>query len=150
MMLIRLHTFLITFLEPCAKQIPGFKSFMPGYFERIIQNVPTVNIYYKDQRLQDALEQSVSHIKYHFAKALTGKNIRLGPDEISVRFLRVGGSGMLARVEVEINAAAFEERVENQDEICLDIQKYLLGLWKIDDVKVWLILSELGHSWQDT
>lgn len=111
--------------------------------------MPTVNIYQNSKDLEPKLVQLISGFKKLVAKKLSGESIELDVDEISIRIVRVSGDGMSAKVEVEINAAAFEERVKNQDEICLSIQKYLIEVLDID-VKVWLILSELGHSWQNT
>jgi len=111
--------------------------------------MPTVNIYQSGQDFEAKLKSMTSDLKRLIADELSGESIKLDIDEISVRLLNVAGAGMLAKVELEIHAAAFEERVKKQDEICLKIQTYLkdaLGT----DAKVWLILSELGHSWQNT
>ena len=55
---------------------------------------------------------------------------------------------MIGEVEVEITAHAFSERVQKQDEICLEVMKYIQeNVPSIGNVKVWLKLSELGHSW---
>lgn len=111
--------------------------------------MPTVNIYQDSKEFEPKLKQLITELKKLVAKKLSGESIELDVDEISIRIVDVYGDGMLAKVEIEINAAAFEERVKNQDEICLSIQKYLIEVLNTD-VKVWLILSELGHSWQNT
>jgi len=111
--------------------------------------MPTVNVYQSTKEFEAKLKLVTDSLKQLVAKELSGESIKLGTDEISVRIIDVNGDGMLAKVETEINAAAFKERVERQDEICLKIQAFLkdaLGT----DVKVWLILSELGHSWENT
>ncbi len=54
---------------------------------------------------------------------------------------------MIGDVEVQISVHAFPERVAKQDGICLDVMKYLQERTGIENVKVWLQLSELGHSW---
>lgn len=110
--------------------------------------MPTVNVFYNDE-LAKQLEELADSLKEYAAKELTCGDIKLSSDEVSVRFISSQGEGMLAPVEIEITAAAFKERVEKQDEICLNIQKFILE--KVDslqDVKVWLILTELGHSWK--
>ncbi len=110
--------------------------------------MPTINIFYNGE-LPKELEELTHSVKEFAAKELTCGDIKLKSDEVSVRFISSRGNGMLGPVEIEITAAAFKERVEKQDEICLNIQKFILE--KIDslpDVKVWLILSELGHSWK--
>jgi len=111
--------------------------------------MPTVNIYQNAKEFEPKLKQLIPGLKKRVAKELSGQSIELDVDEISVRIVDVVGDGMLAKVEIEINAAAFEERVKRQDEICLNIQKYLIEALDTD-VKVWLVLSELGHSWQNT
>ena len=56
---------------------------------------------------------------------------------------------MMADVELDITAANFRDRVDNQDQICLDIQAYvkqqIIGISKVN---VWLNLHELGHSFE--
>ena len=110
--------------------------------------MPTINIFYNDDELEPKLAEATKQLKEFVAKELTCGDIELNSDEVSVRLLKNTGSGMLAPVELEVTAAAFKERVEKQDEICLSIQKFLLDKLELPDVKVWLILSELGHSWR--
>ena len=56
---------------------------------------------------------------------------------------------MIADVELDITAAPFQERVDRQDEISLDVQAFTKDLVPdADDVKVWLKLHELGHSFE--
>jgi hypothetical protein len=111
--------------------------------------MPTVNIYQKSQEFEYKIKTLTPSLKKIVAKELSGKDIQLDTNEISVRLIEVKGEGMLAPIEVEINAANFKDRIERQDEICLTIQKYLIDALQTD-VKVWLILSELGHSWENT
>lgn len=108
--------------------------------------MPTVNVYSNDSVAQ--FEEVIVPLKEFVAKELTCGDITLDSNEVSVRFINANGSGMLAPVEVEINPAAFSERVQKQEDICLNIQKFLIDKLQIEDVKVWLILSELGHSWE--
>ena len=111
--------------------------------------MPTINTYHKDEQFIAQIKKITPDIKQYLADQLTCNDIRLQSNEVSLRLLQSNGNGMLAPLEMEIHAASFKERIEKQDEICLNIQKFLLE--KIDDlpdVKVWLILSELGHSWE--
>ncbi len=108
--------------------------------------MPTINAFYKNEVIVSRLQELTKELKQYVAKQLTCGDIKLGPDEVSIRLIKIEGDGMLAPVELEITAAAFKERVEKQDEICLNIQKFLKN--KDVDTKVWLILSELGHSWK--
>ena len=110
--------------------------------------MPTVNVFLKDENAYQELEKLTNQLKKYVAEQLTCGDIKLDSNEVSIRFLQARGKGMLAPVELEITAAAFKERVEKQDEICLNIQKFILDETDLTDVKVWLILTELGHSWK--
>ena len=110
--------------------------------------MPTINIFFDDNEIQSQLSELTSQLKEYVAQQLTCGDIELNSDEVSVRLLKNSGKGMLAPIELEISAAAFKERVDRQDEICLDVQKFLLDKLSVPDIKVWLILSELGHSWK--
>lgn len=109
--------------------------------------MPTVNVFYSNEPPKE-LEELTNQLKEFVAEQLTCGDIKLRSNEVSVRFVGSHGKGMLTPVEVEITAAAFKERVEKQDEICLNIQKFIVDKTDLLDVKVWLILSELGHSWK--
>ncbi len=111
--------------------------------------MPTVNIYRNTEDFDSKLRLITPSLKDAIAKELSGASIELNVDEVSIRLIDVLGHGMLAKVEVEISAAAFEERIKKQDEICLRTRQYLIDELNTD-VKVWLILSELGHSWDNT
>lgn len=55
---------------------------------------------------------------------------------------------MIGDTEIEISAASFPERVENQDEICVAVASFVKSKAPyLGEVQVWLKLSELGHSW---
>jgi hypothetical protein len=107
-----------------------------------------VNIFYKENGSTEPLQKVTEQLKKYVAEQLTCGDITLDSSEVSIRLLKSDGDGMLAPVELEVTAAAFKERIEIQDEVCLNIQKFLIHKLQIPDVKVWLILSELGHSWQ--
>jgi len=112
--------------------------------------MPTVNIFYKDSKKGPELQSLVDGLKDCMAKELTCGDIRLKSSEISVRFINVVGGAMIGAVEVEIAAHSFVERVKKQDEICLKIMDYLQKENpSLGEVKVWLQLSELGHSWKE-
>jgi hypothetical protein len=110
--------------------------------------MPTINIFYDNGGFESKLYDVTAQLKKFVAKELTCGDTKLGSDEVSIRLLKSRGNGMLAPVELEVTAASFKERVEKQDEICLNIQKFLLDELNLSDIKVWLILSELGHSWK--
>lgn len=110
--------------------------------------MPTINAFYKNEELASQVEKITPELKRYVAEQLTCGDISLKPDEVSLRLLQNRGDGMLAPLELEITAADFNERVEKQDEICLNVQRFILDSTSLSDVKVWLILSELGHSWK--
>jgi hypothetical protein len=111
--------------------------------------MPTVNIYHQTSEQRAKLSSLAAELKTFVAKELTCGDITLKADEVSIRFVETIGDFMIGAVEVDIHAHAFKERVEKQDEICLRVMDYIqkkepsLGI-----VKVWLVLSELGHSWK--
>ncbi len=110
--------------------------------------MPTINIYYSKVENFKKLDKIKLKIKDYFAEKLSCGAIKLTAKEISIRFVLVKGKGMIGDVELEINAHAFQERIKNQDKICLDAMEYIKNqIPSIGNVKVWLQLSELGHSW---
>jgi hypothetical protein len=109
--------------------------------------MPLVNIYVKGNDVPDSLKKVVPELKKFLAEKLTCGDISLSPSEVSVRFLNVADGDMIAPIEVEIAAHAFPERVTKQDEFCLEAMDYIKQQAEVEDVKVWLKLSELGHSW---
>lgn len=109
--------------------------------------MPTVNIYYKNEKDHAALKPIVRNLKQYIADKLTCNDIKLSPEEISVRLLSVDGDGMMGNVDLEIAAHEFPERVDKQDEICRDAAAYVRKeAPSVGDVKVWLKLCQLGHS----
>lgn len=109
--------------------------------------MPTVNIYYKGDTDRAGLKPIVLSIKSYLADKLTCGDIKLGPDEISVRLMRADGDGMLGNVELDITAHEFSERVEKQDIICHETKEWLeKQAPSLGDVRVWLRLCQLGHD----
>jgi hypothetical protein len=111
--------------------------------------MPIVNIYLQSSERKTELATLTPELKNFVSEQLTCSDIKLKPDEISVRLIESRGDGMIAEIEIEIFAHSFKERVERQDEICLKIRDYLKDKAQtVKDVRVWLALSELGHSWK--
>lgn len=109
--------------------------------------MPTLNLYFNQEEQLPQLEALTPPLKQFVADQLTCKDITLAPNEVSVRLLRALGKGMLATIEMDIFAAAFPERIEKQDEICLNVRQFVLDhVGGLEDARVWLALSELGHS----
>jgi len=110
--------------------------------------MPTVNLYYKNKNDSQDLLSFIPKLKEYLVGKLSCGDIKLTPEEISVRFISVEGNAMIGNIELEITAHAFDERVEKQDEICLDVMRYIKKeVSSVGEVKVWLKLCELGHSW---
>lgn len=109
--------------------------------------MPTVNIF-NEKVNQKELKNLSLDFKPFVANKLTCGDIKLSPEEVSIRVIYIEGGSMIGKVEIEIKAHAFKERVEKQDTICNEIRNYIMKKYKtLGDVRVWLILSELGHSW---
>jgi hypothetical protein len=113
--------------------------------------MPTVNIYCRNQEKTAFNDEFIKSLKAYISEKLTCENIRLTPEEVSIRIISINkksGSGMLGDMEIEILAHAFPERVTKQDDICREVALFCKEkIPKIGEVKVWLQLSELGHSW---
>ena len=111
--------------------------------------MPTVNMFYGKESHGSLIVEAINPLKEFIAKELSCSDITLGPDEVSIRVLRSLGHGMLGDVEMDMTAAPFKERIDRQDEICLNVRSFALEqLPDISEVKVWLNLHELGHSWE--
>ncbi len=111
--------------------------------------MPTANIFYSKKAQRNDLQQLVPKLKMYVAEKLTYGDRTLNRDEISVRLIETDTTGMIGAVEVEITAFAFPERVKRQDEICLQVKEFIQNEYpELGDVNVWLILAELGHSWE--
>ncbi len=112
--------------------------------------MPTVNLYYRNREHEPQISDAIDPLKCFIAEKLTCGAIALSPEEVSIRGIHVAlGKGMIADVEMDITAASFQDRVDKQDEICLDVQAFSKAhITDADDVKVWLNLHELGHSFE--
>ena len=122
--------------------------------------MPTANIYLSQNHVQAGYpvwEENMAKLRDFIAKELTCTERTIQAHEMSIRILSVHGKGMIAPIEIEIQAHAYSERIERSDVACLAIRTFVMNavndsdttLRKIQlkDVQVWLILSQLGHSW---
>jgi hypothetical protein len=112
------------------------------------KDMPTVNAFYFNEEHADSFNNLNDELKEFVAEALTCGDITLDSNEVSVRLIKVSGSGMLADIELEITAHAFDERIKKQDVICLDVRKFLKDKLAVNEIRVWLLLPQLGHSWE--
>ena len=107
--------------------------------------MPTINIYHQNKA--EEFEGVVEKLKTFVAEKLSTNDKRLSSEEISIRLINVEGK-MIGDVELEITAHAFPERVERQDDICNEVRQFIQKEYpSLGEVRVWLILAELGHSW---
>jgi len=74
---------------------------------------------------EKTLNGLIPKLKIYLADLLTCNNIKLTPGEISIRLIKTFGNGMIGAVEVEIVANAFPQRIKNEDQICLDVRKFI-------------------------
>ncbi|MGF7228616.1 MAG: hypothetical protein ACQR33_01375 [Candidatus Saccharibacteria bacterium] len=111
--------------------------------------MPTVNFFYQNDAHLKRLDELMQDIKTLVASELSCGDIQLDTSEVSVRLIRSEGSGMIADLEVEITAHAFQERVDKQDKICLRTRDYLVQKIPKTEIRVWLLLPQLGHSWEE-
>jgi len=106
--------------------------------------MPTINIYSGKELFE---QEIVEGLRPFVAEKLSRGDVALKSEEISVRFIKSSGE-MIGETELEISAHLFKERVERQDEISNEIRDFLMKEFpELGDVRVWLKLSELGHSW---
>lgn len=112
------------------------------------RKMPMVNVYYSADIHKRMVLSHVGDLKELVAKQLTCGDIQLSSEEVTARLISTPRDGMIAEMELEIFAHAFPERVTRQDEIAKSIREYILShVPELSDVRVWLVLSELGHSW---
>ena len=109
--------------------------------------MPVVNVNY--QRTEDLLQLDAKTrtLTQYFSEALSCTERKLKPNEISLRYHKVEGNGMLRNVEFDIMAFAYPERVKRQDEICRDARVFIeKEVPSVAPVYVFLQLSEFGMS----
>jgi len=105
--------------------------------------VPTINIY-SSKGLAE--QEIVSKLRPFAAEHLSYGDTKLKPEEVSIRFIKSSGQ-MIGDVELEITAHSFKERVNRQDEIANEFRDFLMKEFpELENVRVWIKLSELGHS----
>lgn len=109
--------------------------------------MPTVNVFHASNEQAQQIIELQSQLKNYLAKELSCGDITLSPDEVSIRLIKTANAGMIAELEVEVTVHAFDERVERQDEIANSIRDYLLQNIQAKDIRVWVLLPQLGHSW---
>lgn len=112
--------------------------------------MPTVNIYINHNRPLAQRSLPLEELRAYIANVLSCGDRQLSPQEISLRVLMTAQSLPITPIEIEVHAFAYQERVVAQDSICRGIAEMFLKLLP-QEIKphVWLVLSELGHSWEE-
>src|SRR3989344_6886996 len=109
--------------------------------------MPIVNVYHKKEEDLKILVSITPSLKEYISERLSGER-KLRSKEISIRLISVEGDGMIGNIELEITAYGYEDRIKRQDEICNEIREYMKKeLPSVGDIRVWLVLCQLGHSW---
>jgi hypothetical protein len=111
--------------------------------------MPVVNLFYRNREHEPQIVTAMDPLKNHIAEQLTCGDIILSPEEVSIRALCSLGEGMITDIEIDMTAAPFQERIDKQDEICLNVRSYAKEqMPDANDVKVWLNLHELGYGFE--
>src|SRR5688572_3249021 len=111
--------------------------------------MPTANVYSASSVLFERFDAKVvMKLRTFLAERLSCGEISLSPEEVSVRLIAVHPkSEIMGDVEMDVHAHEFPDRIERQDELCLEFAAYIQeDLGVADDPRVWLVLSQLGHS----
>jgi hypothetical protein len=110
--------------------------------------MPTVTIYAASRDHVEPLGALIPGLQGTVAVLLSTPDWELRPETISVRILAIDAGSMIAPIELELIGAAFPQRIERQDEICLAVRDWLRSVSpELPEARVWLLLCELGHSW---
>lgn len=112
--------------------------------------MPTATVFTSKETSAQLLEPALPELREFLARELSCGARALAPDEISIRVITATISAMIAPIEMEITAHKYSERVERADKICLSVRDFIKNqVSSAGDVRVWLILTELGHSWDE-
>jgi hypothetical protein len=106
--------------------------------------MPTINLYRTLDTKPKITIETINKLREFVSDILTCSEIKLPPNEISIRPVTVDtDKDMMAPLECDIVAYNFPDRVAKQDEICLQVRKFLLENIDVPDAKVRLQLCEL-------
>lgn len=114
--------------------------------------MPTANIYHDTtiQQKNILLQNFLPDLRSFLAAQLTCGQRKLVANEISIRLISAQAEAMIAPIEIEITAHNYAERADRSDEICLAVRDFVKKQIPVElDLRVWLVLAELGHSWHD-
>jgi len=107
--------------------------------------MPLITIHTSTEKETSVMSSLLDKLRVFAAAELSCGTRSLESDEISIRIIQSTISQPISSVELVIFAYSYEERIKNQDKICLSFKKHIESQCEIS-VFVWLQLSELGHS----
>ncbi len=106
--------------------------------------MPTINLYRTSETASKVTKNTTDKLREFVADILTCSDIKLPPNEISIRPMTVDtDQDMMAPLECDIVAHNFPDRIARQDLICTEVRKFLLENIEVPDAKVRLQLCEL-------
>lgn len=105
-----------------------------------------MTIYTSSQNQVEALSPVLDDVRRFVAKVLSCDSRVLDENEISIRIINSDVAKTIAEIEVVVLAHSYVQRVDNQDQICVSLRKFLEERLPSYSIFVWLQLSELGHS----
>lgn len=108
--------------------------------------MPLITIHTSLEEQNNKLSLILDELRSCIAKQLSCSARELNVNEISIRLIKSNLSKAIADIEIVIIAHSYQERVKNQDDMCLTIKKFVEDSCAPFTVFVWLQLSELGHS----
>lgn len=108
--------------------------------------MPLITIHTSSKEQNNSLSSILDELRSFAAEELGCGSRKLNPEEISIRVITSSLNKSIADIEVVIIVYSYNERVENQDKICLSFKKFIEDRCVPHTVFVWLQLSELGHS----
>ena len=105
--------------------------------------MPIVNIYAEKSSHEKIVADQLL-IRQKVSQELAAPELLIDESHISLRVIEAAGYKM-GDIEFEIFAHEFPVRVINQDNISAGLRDFFEKLWG-KDVRVWLILSQLGYG----
>ena len=112
--------------------------------------MPTVELYYRNKEHELQIANAIDPLKVFITEKLTCSDISLAPEEVSIRDIHIALSKkMITDVELDITTTPFQERINRQNKINLNVQTFTKNLIpNTNDIKIWLKLHELKHNFE--
>lgn len=108
--------------------------------------MPPVTIYAIREDI-NSVRQVLPELTQIIAKELSCSERKLADTDIHISVLVPELSHNVAGIRIDIQAYGYPERIKRQDDICHNIQQYMLSRCLVaGPVEVFLMLGELGYS----